>query len=49
MGIHLFHWVDGEKKMISYDIVQNALPSIARDVDFHVACEQTHVLPSPSL
>jgi hypothetical protein len=48
MGIHLFHWVDGGKKMMSYDIVQNAFTSIARD-DFHVVCVQTHVFPSPSL
>ncbi len=49
MGIHLFCWVDGlmvGRKWCLMIFVQNAFTSIARYVDFHVACEQTHVLSS---
>ncbi len=33
---------------MSHDDVWDAIASIAKDVGFHVANEQTHILPQPT-
>ncbi len=48
MGIHLFHCVHGGVRMVSHDAMWDAFTSIMKDICFHVACEQTHILLLPT-
>jgi hypothetical protein len=47
--IHLLGCVHGGKHIATHDTVWNFFIFIVRDVIFHVFCEQTHVLLTPSL
>jgi len=49
MGIHLFHYAHGGKRIASHDVVQDAFMSIVRNMAFHVLREQTHIFPPTSL
>jgi hypothetical protein len=40
--IHLFCCAHGKKHIVTYDVVWEFFISIARDVEFHILCEQTH-------
>ncbi len=40
-----FYCSHGGEWIVSHDAIQDAFVSIAKDVRFHVSCEQTHVLP----
>jgi len=31
--------------IVTYNAIQNSFASVARDIEFYVVCEQTHVLP----
>jgi hypothetical protein len=44
-----FHCTHGGEKMMSHDVVWDAIASIANDVGFHVANEQTHIFSQPTL
>ncbi len=46
---HLFYCSHGAEWIASHDTIQNAFASIVKNARFHVSCEQTHVLPPPSL
>ncbi len=45
--IHLFCCAHGEKQIVTYDVLRDFFISIARDVEFHVLCEQTHFCLTP--
>jgi hypothetical protein len=44
MGIHFFHCAHSGERTVSHDATWDAFASIMKDVCFHVACEQTHIL-----
>jgi hypothetical protein len=44
MGIHLFCCAHGGEKKKSHNVISDAFASITRDVGFHGAREQTHIL-----
>jgi hypothetical protein len=46
--IHLLCCVHGGERTTTHDIIWNSFVSIARDVRFHVLCEQAHVFLMPS-
>jgi hypothetical protein len=44
MGIHLFCYIHGGEKKTSHNVIWDAFVSITKDVGFHGAREQTHIL-----
>ncbi len=44
MGIHLFCFAHGGEKMTSHNVIWDAFVSITKDVGFHGAREQTHII-----
>ncbi len=46
MGIHLLHYVHGNERIGTHDVICNTFVAIAQDVGFHVGWKQLHALPS---
>jgi hypothetical protein len=44
MGIHFFHYIHGEERKTSHDVVRDVFVTIAKDARFHVSRKQSHVL-----
>lgn len=47
--LFIVYYSHGGEWTTSHDMVWNAFVSIARNIGFHVSCEQTQVLRPPSL
>jgi hypothetical protein len=48
MGIYFFHCIHHGERTVSHDAMWDAFASIMKNVCFHAACEQTHILLPPT-